>query len=287
MTVVEFACQKCGGRLRAPAAAVGRTGHCKRCGEANTVPTASINHKTRIGLSTAQAKSHEAPQSLPEPGTPAAASMQPDLAEKSDGRATMAPELRAGTAVKAVPQEPEAPVRSQAIAEPPPLVATPIIPRTRIPVRTRRLLADAQLVNDVLGACDLIQLDATVGNPPEVYRIRYAVHSLARGPGGAPVARHEHLVEIRLTHDYPRQSPQCKMLTPVFHPNIEPATICIGDHWTAGERLIDLIVRIGEMIAYQTFNIKSPLDGEAAMWADLNRHLLPTDPRDLLAPRMV
>jgi hypothetical protein len=60
------------------------------------------------------------------------------------------------------------------------------------------------------------------------------------------------------------------MLTPCFHPNIEPATICVGDHWTAGERLVDLVVRIGEMITYQAYNIKSPLDGEAAMWADLH-----------------
>jgi hypothetical protein len=36
------------------------------------------------------------------------------------------------------------------------------------------------------------------------------------------------------------------------------------------------------MIAYQAYNIKSPLDGEAAMWADLNRELLPIDKRDLV-----
>jgi ubiquitin-protein ligase len=74
------------------------------------------------------------------------------------------------------------------------------------------------------------------------------------------------------------------MLTPIFHPNIEPAVICIGDHWTAGERLCDLVVRIGEMITYQSYNIKSPLDGEAAMWADLNNALLPVDKTDLMPP---
>ena len=68
------------------------------------------------------------------------------------------------------------------------------------------------------------------------------------------------------------------MLTPVFHPNIDPATICVGDHWTAGERLVDLAVRIGEMIAYQAYNIQSPLDAEAAMWADLNQQASPPTP---------
>ena len=46
---------------------------------------------------------------------------------------------------------------------------------------------------------------------------------------------------------------------------------------------MDLVVRIGEMIMFQAYNIQSPLDGEAAMWADLNQHRLPIDRRDLLA----
>jgi len=74
------------------------------------------------------------------------------------------------------------------------------------------------------------------------------------------------------------------MLTPIFHPSINSSTICVGDHWTADERLVDLVIRIGEMIAYQAYNLKSPLDGEAAMWADLNQHRLPTDSRDLQLP---
>ena len=35
------------------------------------------------------------------------------------------------------------------------------------------------------------------------------------------------------------------------------------------------------MIAYQAYNIKSPLNGEAAMWADLNPESFPIDARDL------
>ena len=52
----------------------------------------------------------------------------------------------------------------------------------------------------------------------------------------------------------------------LFHPNIAPHAICIGDHWSAGEPLVALGIRIGEMIAYQSYNTKSPLNGEAARW---------------------
>jgi len=130
---------------------------------------------------------------------------------------------------------------------------------------------------------ELIRVMPLKGSPPESYRVEYRVRGLERGDGDEPRTRTQHLVEIRLTADYPRLSPQCRMLTPVFHPNISPegTTVCIGDHWTAGERLADLVVRIGGMLAYQAYNIRSPLDGEAAMWADLNGDKLPTDRRDL------
>ncbi len=152
----------------------------------------------------------------------------------------------------------------------------------RIPMRIRRLSADAEQMHAAFKTSPAIRILSTEGDPPELYRVAYNVLSLDRGKkADQPVARDTHEVEIQLTSEYPRISPKCRMLTPIFHPNIDPSTICVGDHWAAGERLVDLVVRIGEMLAYQAYNIKSPLDAEAAMWADLNQHKLPTDPRDL------
>jgi ubiquitin-protein ligase len=149
------------------------------------------------------------------------------------------------------------------------------------PMRIRRLMADAQQMRKAFASSEFIRVHAREGDPPDTYKIEYRIASLARDSKGKPVSRQEHEVEIHLTHDYPRLSPMCRMLTPIFHPNIDSSTICVGDHWTAGERLADLVVRIGEMLAYQAYNIKSPLDGEAAMWADLNQEKLPTDSRNL------
>ena len=165
---------------------------------------------------------------------------------------------------------------------PAPSTAPPTPPaQPKIPMRTRRLLADAKQMSEVFANSPAIKVRPDAGDPPEAYHVEYAVRGLERGKGNKPAAREHHLVEIRLTSDYPRLAPQCKMLTPVFHPNIDPSTICVGDHWTAGERLVDLTIRIGEMLAYQAYNIQSPLDAEAAMWADLNQPTLPTDPRSL------
>ena len=168
--------------------------------------------------------------------------------------------------------------------------AAPSAPTTapKVPMRLRRLTADAEQMSAAFAGSDRIRVVSAAGSPPEVYQVEYHIKGLERPNKRKlePVPRDRHLVEIQLTADYPRVSPACRMLTPVFHPNIDPAHVCVGDHWTAGERLVDLVIRIGEMLAYQAYNIKSPLDGEAAMWADLNAGQFPTDPRPLRPPGM-
>jgi hypothetical protein len=73
------------------------------------------------------------------------------------------------------------------------------------------------------------------------------------------------------------------MLTPVFHPNFDDATVCIGDFWAASEGLDDLVIRIGRMIAYQEYNTRSPLNGLAAKWAAEHVSELPID-NQIVAP---
>ena len=164
------------------------------------------------------------------------------------------------------------------------LVVPAMPPSTsRPPLRIRRLISDAESVRQAFVAHPIIRLVKTDGDPPESYTFDFDVKSLERNSKGKVVPRTTHRAVVQLCADYPRLPPTCRMLTPVFHPNIDAAHICIGDHWTAGERLIDLVVRIGEMLAFQAYNIRSPLDGEAAMWADLNSAKLPTDPRPIQA----
>jgi ubiquitin-protein ligase/DNA-directed RNA polymerase subunit RPC12/RpoP len=155
------------------------------------------------------------------------------------------------------------------------------------PMRMRRLKSDHEQMMRAFLKFPHIKIEDVAGNPPEKYIVEYTVKGLEKiAKVKDPVPREKHRVEVQLISEYPRMGPKCRMLTPVFHPNIDPATICVGDHWTAGERLVDLVVRIGEMIAYQAYNIKSPLNGEAAMWADLHMGELPVDSRNLRPPEM-
>lgn len=153
--------------------------------------------------------------------------------------------------------------------------------------RIRRLKLDYEILVRRFADWPLIQIAGTAGMPPEVYRFTYNIRGLYVSGSGEILERCVHVMEVNLSLGYPRRAPQCRMLTPVFHPNFDDATVCIGDFWAASEGLDDLVIRIGRMVAYQEYNTKSPLNGLAAKWAAENAHLLPIDPRNIAPPAMV
>jgi ubiquitin-protein ligase len=143
-------------------------------------------------------------------------------------------------------------------------------------VRLRRLQSDYEKVRDYVNRHPRLQLIQSDGSPPERYQLEYRIRSLRQTADELSVVK-SHMVEIALPLSYPRLPPQCRMLTPIFHPNIAPHAICIGDHWSPGEPLWSIMARIGEMIAYQSYNTKSPLNGEAARWVEEHLEELPLD----------
>lgn len=150
--------------------------------------------------------------------------------------------------------------------------------------RIRRLKLDHESLTKRFSNWPLIRMVGTAGMPPELYRFQYLIRGLYVAPDGAILERNDHLMEVNLSMGYPRRAPQCRMLTPVFHPNFDDSSVCIGDFWAASEGLDDLIIRIGRMIAYQEYNTKSPLNGLAAKWAAQHSHLLPVDSRPIAPP---
>ena len=152
--------------------------------------------------------------------------------------------------------------------------------------RTRRLISDAEVIRKRFACWPPIEISGAAGIPPEVYRFTYRIKGLYVDAGGNILERDTHLLEVNLSLGYPRRAPQCRMLTPVFHPNFDDASVCIGDFWAAAEGLDELVIRIGRMIAYQEYNIKSPLNGLAAKWAAQNLHLLPIDARIIAPPAL-
>ena len=65
--------------------------------------------------------------------------------------------------------------------------------------------------------------------------------------------------------------PELRWLTPIYHPNIsEIGMVCLGaygTHWVPSLALDELCVMLWDMARYQNYDIRSPYNREAALWA--------------------
>ncbi len=150
--------------------------------------------------------------------------------------------------------------------------------------RLRRLRADYERVMAVFAEHPFVRVLSAEGDPPEKYTFELRVRGLVpKDESETLLPQLIHRAEVFLPLDYPRRPPFCRMITPVFHPNIDPQKICIGDHWSAGQSLAQMVARIAEMICFQSYNVKSPLNAKAAAWAEQNESRLPLQKGDLSA----
>jgi len=141
--------------------------------------------------------------------------------------------------------------------------------------RMRRIASDYEQVMKEFAGHPYIRIQPENQELPEKYQVTYFVNGIYLLPDGKmeTIARHE--IEIELHAEYPRYKPVCKIITPIWHPNFRDGQICIGDIWGAGESLSDIIIDIGDMIQYKSWNSYSPLSAEAAKWAFEHKHLFP------------
>ena len=147
--------------------------------------------------------------------------------------------------------------------------------------RMRRLLSDYEQVKKDFAGHKNIIVTPVGDEPPEKYHVTYFVNGIYLLPDGRIETLGRHEIEVTLHADYPRYKPICKILTPIWHPNFRDGQICIGDIWGAGESLSDIIINIGDMIQYKSWNSYSPLSADAAQWAMENKHLFPVGNIDL------
>lgn len=147
--------------------------------------------------------------------------------------------------------------------------------------RMRRLASDWEQIRKDFTGHQNILVTPLGGEPHEKYHVTYFVNGIYLLPDGRIEILSRHEVEITLHADYPRYKPICKILTPIWHPNFRDGQICIGDIWGAGESLSDIIINIGNMIQYKSWNSYSPLSADAAQWAMENKHLFPVGTAEL------
>jgi ubiquitin-protein ligase len=153
---------------------------------------------------------------------------------------------------------------------------------TWVEIRETRLRSDYNRMLELTKENDLIAIEKTDGDPPEVYSLAFSCRGVVGvGPSG-PVFADLHRVRISLPVEYPTRPPQMRWLTPIFHPNInaEGTYVCV-DTWYPSKFLDDLCIMLGRMIQYKNYNPLNPLRLDAALWSKENPQLLPVDRRPL------
>jgi ubiquitin-protein ligase len=135
--------------------------------------------------------------------------------------------------------------------------------------RIRRLKSDLAALEALRAESSVFQF-RSAGNPPQQYLLGFRGKSLSRDRGKV-VVRDFHEVEIKLGASYPRTMPELRWLTPIYHPNIsEIGMVCLGaygTHWVPSLALDELCVMLWDMARYQNYDIRSPYNREAALWA--------------------
>ena len=156
----------------------------------------------------------------------------------------------------------------------------------RLSPRERRLHSDFRAVQELRQESSIFDFEYN-GNPADYYKVIFHGNGIWRPQHATEVEviqRHE--VQIKLTAAYPRMIPELHWLTPIFHPNISAGgVVCLGGygtHWVPSLKLDELCHMLWDMIRYKNFDIQSPYNREAALWArDQRVYELPLDNRQL------
>jgi ubiquitin-protein ligase len=141
---------------------------------------------------------------------------------------------------------------------------------------SQQIAEDYDQLKDLLELYPHISIVKTEGQPPDNYEIEYNLRGYIKEGDTVSIGQ-THRVRISLPFGYPHFAPIAKPLTPIFHPDIDPAAIRLADHWQKNPSLPDLVLHIGEMICGSNYNLDDPFNQEAADWYKRQQKQLPLD----------
>lgn len=148
----------------------------------------------------------------------------------------------------------------------------------------RRLRSDLAAMERLAVESSIVRFRA-FGKPANRYLIEFLGRSLSREKGKVGF-RDQHEVEVKMGSSYPRTIPELRWLSPIYHPNIsEIGLVCLGGygtHWVPSLHLDELCGMLWDMARYQNYDIRSPYNRDAALWAaHQTTFAFPTDARPL------
>lgn len=142
---------------------------------------------------------------------------------------------------------------------------------------SQQIADDYEQLKDLLELYPNISIIHTEGQPPDNYEIEYTLRGYVKAEDNTISIGQKHRVRLSLPFGYPHFAPIAKPLTPIFHPDFDPAAIRLADRWQQNPSLPDLVLHIGEMICGNIYTLEDPFNKEAADWYARQHKQLPLD----------
>lgn len=123
------------------------------------------------------------------------------------------------------------------------------------------------------------------GNPPDRYEIAYNINGLSKTGKGDIVELAAHSIELTIPFGFPHFPPSCKPKSDTYHPDFDPAAICLGDFWSQDSQLAELIIHIGQMINGEIYSSTNAFNEEASAWYNSHPDIFPLAEIDWLGEK--
>jgi Ubiquitin-protein ligase len=142
---------------------------------------------------------------------------------------------------------------------------------------SQQITEEYEQLKELLELYPNISIVRTEGQPPNSYEIEYSIRGYVKKDDNTVDTGQTHRILLSLPFGYPHFAPTAKPLTPVFHPDFDPAAIRLADRWQQNPSLPELVLHIGEMICGVVYHLEEPFNQEAAEWYEDHEEQLPLD----------
>ncbi|MDK9705848.1 MAG: ubiquitin-conjugating enzyme E2 [Desulforhopalus sp.] len=121
-------------------------------------------------------------------------------------------------------------------------------------------------LRDFIDSQQAVSIKPMKGDPPEQYEVTYNISGFSKPGKGEPYLTTGHKIEMTIPFGFPHFPPSCKPKSDIFHPDFDPAAICLGEFWHQHRQIPDLIVFIGRLINGESFSTVNAFNEQAATW---------------------
>jgi ubiquitin-protein ligase len=130
-----------------------------------------------------------------------------------------------------------------------------------------------------------VTLTPTRDDPPSAYQVDYRLTTLVVNPRTSQLEYVSNAtVQVILPPGFPDDAPVVRPVTPLFHPNVSYEGVYVEGLWHPNETLLSLIRKVGDILAYRSFDPDYTVNPAAMDWLAANQAILPIDQQANLSP---